>query len=140
MSENTSKGSPVKMALLLALHAVCGVIVFYLLLVSVPQYEKIFKDFGMKLPEMTVLVIKLSRLCAGYWYVLVPCIGAADVSNHARIESHTADRPADGLGTLGVAGSDVADGPNRGGGYAADERSGDPAVELAAAAGHILVT
>lgn len=80
MSENTSKGSPVKMALLLALHAVCGVIVFYLLLVSVPQYEKIFKDFGMKLPEMTVLVIKLSRLCAGYWYVLVPCIGAADVA------------------------------------------------------------
>jgi hypothetical protein len=80
MSENTSKGSPVKMAVLLALHAVCGVIVFYLLLVWVPQYEKIFKDFGMKLPEMTVLVIKLSQLFAGYWYVLVSGLGAVDMA------------------------------------------------------------
>jgi type II secretory pathway component PulF len=54
MSENTSKRSPVMMAVLLVLHAVCGVAILWLLLKLVPQYEKIFKDFGVKLPDMSV--------------------------------------------------------------------------------------
>lgn len=80
MSENTSKGSWVTMAVLLALHAVCGVIILGLLLRFVPQYVKIFQDFGTQLPAMTILVINLSRLFAVYWFILVPCLGASDVA------------------------------------------------------------
>ena len=80
MSENTVKRSPVRVAVLLALHAVCGVIILYLLFKLVPQHEKIFKDFNAKLPDMTIMVINLSALFARYWFVLVPGMSAADIA------------------------------------------------------------
>lgn len=78
MSENTSKRSSVWMAVLLVLHAICGLVVLWLLLKLVPQYQKIFKDFNAKLPEMTIVVIHLSRFVGMYWYLLVPGLGLAD--------------------------------------------------------------
>ncbi|MEI8373075.1 MAG: hypothetical protein WCJ35_09625 [Planctomycetota bacterium] len=80
MSENTVKRSPVRVAVLLALHAVCGVIILYLLFKLVPEHEKIFKDFNMKLPDMTIMAINLSALFARYWFVLVPGMSAADIA------------------------------------------------------------
>jgi type II secretory pathway component PulF len=80
MSENVSRGSRVAMAVLLVLHAICGVAILWLLLKLVPQYEKIFKDFNAKLPDMTVMVINLSALFARFWYVLVPGLGVGDIA------------------------------------------------------------
>ena len=80
MSENTSHGSQVRIAVLLVLHAVCGLAILWLLLRLVPQYEKIFKDFNAKVPDMTIMVLGLSRLFATYWFVLVPSLGAGDVA------------------------------------------------------------
>jgi type II secretory pathway component PulF len=93
MSENTSTRSPVKLAVLLVLHAVCGVAILWLLLKLVPGYEKVFKDFAAKLPHMTILVIDLSALFVRFWYVLVPGLCAGDIaimvalnhSGHARL-------------------------------------------------------
>jgi type IV pilus assembly protein PilC len=80
MTENTSKRSPVTLTVLLVLHAVCGVAMLWLLLKLVPQYEKIFKDFGAKLPDMTLMVIKLSTLFGRFWCILVPGLAAGDLA------------------------------------------------------------
>ena len=37
----------------------------------VPQFVRAFKDFGAKLPDMTILVISLWRFLGFYWYLLV---------------------------------------------------------------------
>lgn len=79
MNENAAKPSSIPMFVLLALHAVCGVAIFWLMLKLVPQYEKVFKDFGAKLPAMTVLIIDLSNLLGMYWYLLVPVLTGIDV-------------------------------------------------------------
>ena len=80
MSENSSRRTPVRLVVLLVLHAACGVFILWLLLRLVPQYVKIFKDFNTKLPEMTIMVIDLSTLCGRWWFPLVPCLGAADIA------------------------------------------------------------
>ena len=78
MSENTSPRSPVTMLILLALHAVCGVAILWLLLKLVPQYEKIFRDFNAELPDLTIMVIRLSAFFGWYWYLLVPLLAMGD--------------------------------------------------------------
>lgn len=35
----------------------------------VPQFEKIFMDFGTTLPTMTIILIKVSRILAYFWYL-----------------------------------------------------------------------
>jgi type II secretory pathway component PulF len=80
VSENTSKRPQAWLVVLLLLHAVCGVFIVWLLLKLVPQCEKIFGDFNMKLPDMTILAISLSRLFGRYWFVLVPGLAAADIA------------------------------------------------------------
>ena len=37
----------------------------------VPQFQKIFADFGAELPAMTILLINLSYFLYRYWYVAV---------------------------------------------------------------------
>ena len=78
MRENSSNGSPIRMAVLLALHAVFGAAILWLLLKLVPQYEKIFKDFNAKLPDMTIMVINLAGFVGRYWYLVVPGLAAGD--------------------------------------------------------------
>ena len=68
------------MTVLLALHVVCGGIILALLLRQVPQFEKVFKDFDMQVPEMSILVINLSRFFALYFFLLVPGIAMADIA------------------------------------------------------------
>jgi type IV pilus assembly protein PilC len=36
----------------------------------IPKFEKIFKDFGMKLPTLTLFLMATSRWVSTYWYVL----------------------------------------------------------------------
>jgi type II secretory pathway component PulF len=80
MSENTSKRSQAWMVVLLLLHAVCGIAILWLLLKLVPGYEKIFKDFNAKLPDLTIMVINLAALFGRFWYVLVPAFVAGDIA------------------------------------------------------------
>ena len=49
-----------------------GILVFIMMKI-VPQFEKIFKDFGTKLPDITILLIEMSRWVGTYWY-LIPVI------------------------------------------------------------------
>lgn len=46
-----------------------GILVFIMLRI-VPQFQKIFKDFGMKLPDLTNLLILLSENVARFWYLI----------------------------------------------------------------------
>ena len=80
MNENTSKRSRVRLIVLLVLHAICGVSIVWSLLKLVPQYEKVFKDFGAKLPELTIMVINLSAWFGRYWYILLPGLVAGDIA------------------------------------------------------------
>ena len=89
MSESTTTKSSIAMAVLLALHAMCGVALLRLLLKLVPQYVKIFQDFNAKLPNLTIMVIDLSRILGMYWFVLVSGLAAGDIAimlslNYAR--------------------------------------------------------
>jgi type IV pilus assembly protein PilC len=49
-----------------------GILVFIMMKI-VPQFEKIFKDFGTKLPEITQLLINISTW-VGKWFFLIPLI------------------------------------------------------------------
>lgn len=46
-----------------------------LLMFIVPQFEKIFANFGADLPLMTKFILNLSRGFSSYWYLIFGCIG-----------------------------------------------------------------
>lgn len=48
-----------------------GVVAFIMLRI-VPQFEKIFKDFGMRLPEMTRGLIHAANFAEMFWFLLAP--------------------------------------------------------------------
>jgi type IV pilus assembly protein PilC len=50
------------------LVAVC--ILTFIMLFIIPKFEKIFKDFNMKLPAITEWLMDTSRWFGNYWYVL----------------------------------------------------------------------
>ena len=56
----------------------CMVVFWMLLLMSflfmkiVPEFEKIFVDFGSQLPSMTAVVISTSQFAVQYWYLMAP--------------------------------------------------------------------
>jgi type IV pilus assembly protein PilC len=45
-------------------------ILTFIMLFIIPKFEKIFKDFNMTLPELTLMLMKTSRWFAEYWYTL----------------------------------------------------------------------
>src|ERR1700722_19122468 len=51
--------------ILVAVIIVTGIMVFI-----IPKFEKIFKDFNLKLPWPTQMLMQTSRWFANYWYVL----------------------------------------------------------------------
>jgi type II secretory pathway component PulF len=44
----------------------------FIMLKIIPQFEKIFKDFGTTLPSLTLTLIGVARFTADYWYLLLP--------------------------------------------------------------------
>jgi len=46
-----------------------GILTFIMLWI-IPKFEKIFKDFNMKLPALTQFLIDTSQWMANYWYVI----------------------------------------------------------------------
>ena len=49
-----------------------GILVFIMMKI-VPQFEKIFKDFNTKLPDITLMLISVSQW-VGKWFFLIPAI------------------------------------------------------------------
>src|SRR5262249_29495789 len=45
-------------------------ILTFIMIAIIPKFEKIFKEFNMKLPDLTQALIDTSRWFAQYWYVL----------------------------------------------------------------------
>jgi len=45
-------------------------ILVFIMIFIIPKFEKIFKDFGMKLPTLTLFLMATSRWVSTYWYVL----------------------------------------------------------------------
>jgi len=45
-------------------------ILTFIMLFIIPKFQKIFKDFGMKLPALTEMLMATSTWFASYWYVL----------------------------------------------------------------------
>jgi len=45
-------------------------ILTFIMLKIVPEFEKIFTDFDAELPEITVILMTTSKLIASYWYLL----------------------------------------------------------------------
>lgn len=50
-----------------------------LLIFVVPQFEKIFANFGADLPVITKVILNLSRWLSSYWYLIFGSIGLATV-------------------------------------------------------------
>jgi type II secretory pathway component PulF len=73
-----SSNSPVALIILLVLHAIFGALLLWSLFVFVPTHEKIFKDFGVRLPRITLAVINLSEWFTSYWYVAIPALFGGD--------------------------------------------------------------
>jgi type II secretory pathway component PulF len=48
-----------------------GILAFVMMKI-VPAYEKIFKDFGTRLPDLTIALIHTSYFMVNYWYLFVP--------------------------------------------------------------------
>src|SRR5215813_182540 len=46
-----------------------GILTFIMIYI-IPKFEKIFKDFKMKLPQLTEMLMATSRWFATYWYIL----------------------------------------------------------------------
>jgi type IV pilus assembly protein PilC len=46
-----------------------GILMFIMVFI-IPKFEKIFKDFNMKLPALTELLMATSRWFSNYWYVI----------------------------------------------------------------------
>ena len=75
MERSESLRRKVKGALVYPVVVVCvavGILTFIMLKI-VPQFKKIFDDFGSTLPEMTQVLINISTWVANYWY-LIPAI------------------------------------------------------------------
>jgi type IV pilus assembly protein PilC len=75
MERSESLKRKVKGALVYPVVVVCvavGILTFIMLKI-VPQFKKIFDDFGSTLPDMTQVLINISTWVSNYWY-LIPAI------------------------------------------------------------------
>jgi type II secretory pathway component PulF len=62
-------------------HLAVWLAFFSLILMVPPRYEQRFRDFNMRLPAATEVVIAIAHWTANYWYVLLvwsPFLLAAD--------------------------------------------------------------
>ena len=51
-------------------HPVAVIILCFIMIFIMPKFEKIFKDFNMTLPAITLFLMATSRWFSNYWYVL----------------------------------------------------------------------
>ena len=61
-----------KIAYLCLLPSVAVGIIIFIMLKIVPQFQKIFKDFGMRLPDITRGLISAANFAGAWWFLLAP--------------------------------------------------------------------
>ncbi len=49
-------------------------IVGFLMYFIIPKFKKIFEDFGTELPQLTMLLIRISDAFVNYWYLFMPIL------------------------------------------------------------------
>src|SRR5262249_35851617 len=49
---------------------VATIILSFIMIVIIPKFEMIFKDFDMKLPEITVILMNISRKFVEFWWMI----------------------------------------------------------------------
>ena len=76
--ENPIHRSLVWTAWMLLTHFIAAMVVIGVLMTVVPRFAGLFAEFQAELPPITILVIDLSRVVGGYWYLLVPLGLAVD--------------------------------------------------------------
>jgi len=54
----------------LVVITVAVIILMFIMVFIVPKFEKIFKDFNMTLPTITLFIMTTSRWFSNYWYLL----------------------------------------------------------------------
>ncbi len=59
-------------AVMFALFSVAGFVMYYI----IPKFKKIFEDFGVELPELTMWVVSVSDAFAKYYWLIVLACGA----------------------------------------------------------------
>jgi hypothetical protein len=58
-------------AVTLFIHGLLGLALVLAMILLVPGYKRLFRDYQMELPYLTVTVIEISDWFVAYWYVLV---------------------------------------------------------------------
>lgn len=53
----------------------------------VPRYKRMFDEFGLTLPWITLVVIRVSNWVAGYWWAIVPLLAVAGAGNFMLLNS-----------------------------------------------------
>ena len=54
----------------IAVITVATLILCFIMVYIIPKFEKIFKDFDMKLPDLTLWLMQTSHWFADYWYII----------------------------------------------------------------------
>jgi type IV pilus assembly protein PilC len=67
-----------------------GAIVMIVILVFViPTFQEMFEGMGRELPGLTQLVIDMSSILIGYWYILLPCMIGAFIAFRKFLKTET---------------------------------------------------
>ena len=61
-----------QVVLVLAVHLTLWVGVVYGLVYRVPAYKRTYEDFGMRLPQFTILLLDLSDFAVDFGWLLIP--------------------------------------------------------------------
>jgi type II secretory pathway component PulF len=69
-SRDTGPPNPIVTGIVFLLAAILWIVIAAEMLFVVPEFERIFVDFHMRLPLATEAIIACSRWCVKYWYVL----------------------------------------------------------------------
>lgn len=81
-----------------AVLIVAVVVTGILLIKVVPQFAQTFSGFGANLPAFTLMVLHLSELVQGWWYIIIAAfIGAIFAFTRARQQSHKFKESTDRL-------------------------------------------
>ncbi len=67
--DETSQRSVIFTWVLLAVTALLWIAVLAVLIMPVPHYEQIFRDFRVKLPDATIWLLNADRWVIKYWYM-----------------------------------------------------------------------
>jgi hypothetical protein len=62
----------------LILHGLAGLILLAVLLLVVPKFDRMFAEFGLKLPVVSVLAVNASRTLWRFWFAIVPAMVILD--------------------------------------------------------------